>query len=177
MTQNTIHSQSLNSLFDVPGASQIAVAGHVMFDQIKIDLQNENRFVVVPVAGVDKTVMNAIRYAKSLFGNIFAVHILLNPSDKDRIEAQWKMQDIDIPLIVLESPHISILEPLTKYVDDIHLRNERSVVTIVLPVIVTSKWWHRFLFNQTARLIERAFEGMAGVATIRVPFSLTDPKY
>jgi len=165
------------SFFDVPGASQRAVTGHVMFDKLKLDPKNENRFVVVPVAGVDKTVINAIRYAKRLLGNIFAVHILLNPSDKDRIEIQWKMQDIDIPLIVLESPNSSILEPLTQYVDDIHLRNERSVVTIVLPVIATWKWWHRFLFNQTARLIERAFEGKAGVATIRVPFSLTDPEY
>ncbi len=160
-----IHSQSRYSFFDVPGVSQLAVAGHVMFDP-----KDGNRFVVVPVSGVDKTVMNAIRYAKRLSGNIFAVHILLNPSDKDRIETQWKMQDIDIPLIVLESPNSSILEPLTEYVDGIRLRHERSVVTVVLPVIATSKWWHRFLFNQTAKLIERAFEGKAGVLTLRVAF-------
>jgi hypothetical protein len=36
------------------------------------------------------------------------------------------------------------------------------------------KWWHRFLHNQTARLIERAFQEEAGVVTVRVPFSLTD---
>jgi hypothetical protein len=165
------------SFFDVPEASQLAVAEHVMFDKMKLDPKNGKRFVVVPVSGVDKAVINAIRYAGRLLGNISAVHILLNPSDKDKIEAQWKMQDIAIPLIVLESPNSSILEPLTEYVDGIRLRNERSVVTVVLPVIATSKWWHRFLFNQTARLIERAFEGKEGVATIRVPFSLMDTAY
>jgi len=177
MRQNMINSQSLYSFFDVPGTSQLAVAGQVMFDKIKLAPKDGNRFVVVPVSGVDKGVINAIQYAKGLLGNISAVHILLNPSDKNIIEAQWKMQDIDIPLIVLESPNISILEPLTEYVDGIRLRNERSVVIVVLPVIATSKWWHRFLFNQTARLIEKAFEGKEGVATIRVPFSLIDTAY
>jgi len=172
-----MYSQSLYRDFDVPGASQIAVAEHVMFDDMKLGPENGNRFVVIPVAGVDKTVMNAIRYAKRLFGSIVAVHILLDPSDKDRIEHQWKMQRLDIPLVVLESPNSSILGPLTEYVDGIRLRHEGSVVNVVLPVIATSKWWQRFLFNQTARLIERAFEGKEGVATIRVPFSLTDTSY
>jgi len=174
MRQNMIHSQSLYRYFDVPGASQLAVAGHLMFEDMKLDPKNGNRFVVVPVADVDKTVINAVRYAKRLSGNIVAVHILLDPSGKDRIEQQWKTQNIDIPLIVLESPNSSILQPLTEYVDGIGLRHTGSVVTVVLPVIATSKWWHRFLFNQTARLIERAFKGKTGVATVRVPFSLTD---
>jgi hypothetical protein len=177
MRQSMMYSQSLYRDFDVPGASQIAVAGHVMFDDMKLDPENGNSFIVIPVADVDKAAINAVRYAKLLSGNIVAVHILLNPSDKDRIERQWKMQRLDVPLIVLESPNSSILEPLTEYVDGIRLRHEESVVTVVLPVIETSKWWHRFLFNQTARLIERAFEGKAGVATIRVPFSLTNADY
>ncbi len=172
-----IHSQSLYSFFNVPGTSQIAVSGNLIFDNMKLDAVNGNRFVVVPVADVDKAAINAVRYAKRLFGNIFAVHILLDPSDKERIEQQWKMQRLDIPLIVLESPNSSIIGPLMEYVDGIRLRHFGSVVTVVLPVIATSKWWHRFLFNQTARLIERAFEGKSGVATIRVPFSLTNTVY
>ncbi|MBF0505604.1 MAG: hypothetical protein HQL09_02110 [Nitrospirae bacterium] len=172
-----IHSQSLYRHFIVPGASQLAVAGHLVFDDVKLDPKNENRFVVVPVAGVDKTSINGIRYAKRLSGNIFAVHILFDPSDKDRIEREWKTQDMNIPLIILESPNNSIIGPLTEYIDGILLRHTGSVVTVVLPVIATSKWWHRFLFNQTARLIERAFEGKAGVATIRIPFSLTDTSH
>ncbi len=165
-------SVDLDSFFSVPGEYQLASAGHVFSDNMNFDPKNGDRFVVVPVAGVDKAVINTIQYAKLLAGNIVAVHILLNPSDKDRIESQWKMQSIDVPLIILESPNASIIEPLREYVDSIRLHNKESVVTIVLPVIATSKWWLRFLFNGTARLIERAFEGKAGVATIRIPFSL-----
>ena len=171
MRQKSVH---LNSFFSVPGAYQLAAVGHVICYHMNFDPKNGNRFVVVPVSGVDKAVINAIEYAKLLAGNIVAVHILLTPSGKDRIESQWKMQSIDVPLIIIESPNTSIIEPLREYVDSICLRNKESAVTVVLPVIVTSGWWHRFLFNHTARLIERAFEGKAGVATIRVPFSLTD---
>jgi len=144
----------------------------MLFNNMIIGPKNGNHFLVVPVAGVDKAVINAVRYAKLIAGNIVAVHILLDPSDKDRIESEWRMQSIDVPLIILESPNASIIEPLKEYVDRIRLRNNGSVVTVVLPVIATSKWWQRFLFNHTARLIETAFESKAGVATIRVPFSL-----
>ncbi len=170
MRQKSVH---LNSFFSAPGAYQSAATGHVLLDNtIFFNPKNRNRFLVVPVAGVDKAVINALQYAKLIAGNVVAVHILLNPSDKDRIGSQWKMQSIDVPLIILESPNASIIEPLREYVDSIRLHNKESVVTIVLPVIATSKWWLRFLFNGTARLIERAFEGKAGVATIRIPFSL-----
>jgi len=174
MRQKSVH---LNSFFSIPGAYQLAVTGDVLFDNINFDPKNGNSFLVVPVAGVDKAVINAIQYAKLIAGNIVAVHILLNTSDKDSIASQWKMQSIDVPLIVLESPNASIIDPLREYVDSIRLHNKESVVTVVLPVIVTSKWWHRLLFNHTAGLIERAFEGKAGVATMRVPFSLTNTAY
>ncbi len=171
MRQTSVH---LNSFLSVPGEYQLAAVGHVLFDNMNFDPNNGNRFVVVPVPGVDKAVMKAIQYAKRISGNIVAVHILLNPPDKDIIESQWKMQNIDVPLIILESPNASIIEPLREYVDSLRRRKKEGVVTVVLPVIAASKWWHRFLFNHTATLIEKAFEGKAGVATIRVPFSLTD---
>ena len=174
MRQKSVH---LNSFSSIPDAYQSAATGHVLFDNMLFDPKNGNRFLVVPVSGVDKAVINAVQYAKLIAGNIVAIHILLNPPDKDRIASEWKMQSIDVPLIILESPYASIIEPLREYVDSIRLRNKGSVVTIVLPVIATSKWWYRFLFNRTARLIEKAFEERAGVATIRVPFALTNTAY
>jgi hypothetical protein len=128
--------------------------------------------VVIPVEDVDKMSMNAIRYAKILSGAIAAVHILLNPSDREGIEYRWKLQNVDVPLMILESPEGSIIKPLTAFVDRIRNGHKGSVVTIVLPVLLGLKWWQRFLHNQTAGLIERAFQGEAGVVTVRVPFFL-----
>lgn len=169
-----IHSQSLQSLFSVVGTPQITVLEHPLLDEMAFDTKGGYHFVVIPVADVDKLSMNAIRYAKLLSGEIVAVHILLNPSDRDRIEYRWNMQNMDMPLFVLESPDGSLIRPLMAYVDGIRRRHKESVVTIVLPVLITMKWWHRFLHNQTARLIERAFQSKEGVVTIRVPFFLAD---
>lgn len=166
-----------NSFLNTSGAPQLAVAGPVPPYNTKFDPGSGNNIIVVPVGEVDKAVMNAVSYTKLLAGNIFAVHVLLNPSNRERIESLWKKHEPDIPLIVLESPDVSIVGPLRGYVNGIRISNERSTVTIVLPVLATSKWWHRFLFNRTARLIEKAFEGMTGVVTVRVPFSLANIEY
>lgn len=166
-----IHSQSLQSLFSVVGESQEAALEHPSLDEMALDAKNGNHFVVIPVADVDKLSMNAIRYAKLLSGEIVAIHILLNPSDRDKMEYRWKMQNIDIPLLILESPNSSLVGPLMTYVGRIRC-HEECFVSIVLPVLITQKWWHRYLHNQTARLIERAFQRESGVLTIRVPFLL-----
>ena len=168
-----IHSQSLQSSCSVVGESQTAVTEHPSLDEIALDVRDGNHFVVIPVADVHKVSMNAIRYAKLLSGEMVAVHILLNPSDRVKMEYQWKMQNIDIPLLTLESPNASLIGPLAAYVNRICRRHQESFVTIVLPVLITQKWWHRLLHNQTARLIERAFQREAGVVTIRVPFFFT----
>jgi hypothetical protein len=133
-----------------------------------------NHFVVIPVEDVDKMSMNAIRYAKILSGETVAVHILINPADRDEIEYRWKLQNIDIPLLILDSHDASLIRPLTAFVDGIRNSHKESVITIVLPVLIGLKWWQRLLHNQTAGLIEKAFQSKEGVVTVRVPFSLAD---
>src|SRR5271157_287160 len=97
-----IQSQSLQLLCSADGASQTAVLENLLLDEPALDAKGDH-FVVIPVAEVDKVSMNAIRYAKILSGEIVAVHILLKPSDRVGLECMWKMQNIDIPLMVLES--------------------------------------------------------------------------
>ncbi len=172
MGYDMLHPCLIDRLANKPSAAQIAVAGHAIFDDMYFDPTHGNHFIVIPVVGLDKPVINAIRYAKHLEGSVSAVHILLDYCDRDKIEEQWERYKIDVPLFILESPDRSILEPLTEYIDRILRSNKESHVTVVLPVIITVKWWQRFLFNQTARLIEKAFQDKACVTTIRVPFSL-----
>ncbi|MGO9379953.1 MAG: hypothetical protein ACLPN1_03895 [Dissulfurispiraceae bacterium] len=166
-----IESQSLQSRFSTVVASQVATSKYPLLDEMALDAKRGHHFVVILVANLDKVSMNAIRYAKLFSGEIVAVHILLNSSERQEMESQWEKQNIDIPLLLLESSNDSIIEPLTTYVDGIHHSHKESVVTIVLPVLLTLKWWHRYLHGQTARLIESHFKLEAGVVTVRVPFS------
>jgi hypothetical protein len=167
-------SQSPPCHCDVPDTAGVSDVKDLPFDDMAFDARDGCHFVVIPVEDVDKMSMNAIRYARILSGEIVGIHILLNPSDRDGIEYRWKLQNADIPLMILESPEGSIIRPLAAFVDGMRSSHKESVVTIVLPVLTGLKWWHRFLHNQTARLIERAFQGEAGVVTVRVPFFLAD---
>jgi hypothetical protein len=168
------HSQSLQSPFNVDDASQAAVWEIPLLAERAWDANGGNHFVVIPVADVDQVSMNAIRYVKVLNGEIIAVHVLINPSDRHGIQHRWKMQNIDIPLIILESPEGSIIGPLMAYVEEIRRSHKECIVTIVLPVLIGLRRRHRFLHNQTAGLIEKAFQSKEGVVIIRVPFFLTE---
>ena len=172
-----IHSQSLTSSYNADGALQVAVMELPLLDDVAFDVKGGQHFVVIPIADVDKLSMNAVRYAKVLDGKIVVVHILLNPSARDTMEYRWEMQNIDIPLITLQSPYGSLIGPLTTFVDGLRSSHKESIVTIVLPVLIGLKWWQRILHNQTAGLIEKAFQSKEGMVTIRVPFSLTDGTY
>ncbi len=167
-----INSHSVQSLMSGTGASQVAFSECALLDASAPDAKSGHHFVVIPVANVDKLSVNAIRYAKYLSGEIVAVHILLNPSDGNEMETQWEKQNIDIPLVILESSNGSLIEPLMTYVDGIRHSRQTIFVTIVLPVLITLKWWHRYLHNQTTRLIESYFKRETGVVTVRVPFIL-----
>ncbi len=128
--------------------------------------------MLVLIGEANKPALNALGYARQLGGQTLAVHILIGPCGKDVIVTRWAKLNIDIPLLVLDSPNDSIIEPLNDFVRKVRQRNHGNSVTILLPVLAGLEWWQRFLHNRSARLIERAFENMAGVSTIRVPFSL-----
>jgi hypothetical protein len=78
-----------------------------------------------------------------------------------------------IPLVVLESPYRSIIEPLVDYIEEVRSEFPEGVITVVLPEFVPSRWWHHLLHNQTALLIKSILLFKKGVVSTSVPFHLT----
>jgi hypothetical protein len=60
------------------------------------------------------------------------------------MEPQWENHNIDIPLVILESSNSSLIEPLMTYVDGMRHSRQTRFVTIVLPGLITLKWWQRY---------------------------------
>src|SRR5205085_2765531 len=84
--------------------------------------------VIIPVSGIHRGVLPALRYAKSLCGEsdhgcINAVYDELNPQSTAELRGQWKKWGMDVPLKVIESPFRSITTPLINY---IHAEAERN---------------------------------------------------
>ena len=65
--------------------------------------------------------------------------------------------------------------PLLQYIDQVDQEFQDDVgalVTVVLPEIVPSKWWHHLLHNNTALLVKGALLFRRGKIVVSVPYHL-----
>ena len=75
---------------------------------------------VVPVAGINKMVLAAIEYARSISKDVIAVHVNRDGQSPDELHQQWHAWAPDVPLIILESPYRSIPGLLLRFIDEVH---------------------------------------------------------
>ncbi|HSB82496.1 MAG TPA: APC family permease [Candidatus Methylomirabilis sp.] len=130
--------------------------------------------VVVLVAGLHKGVVEALEYAKSISPNVTALTVDLDPTQTSRLRLRWAEWAPDVPLVVLESPYRSILQPLLEYIDRMERQGEGKYLTVVIPEFIPKRWWEHFLHNQTALLVKAALLFRPGKVTVSVPYHLGD---
>ena len=128
--------------------------------------------VILPVSGVHKAVVQALRYARSLSTDVRAVYVETDPSLTRGIEEQWATWGEGVPLVLLRSPYRSVLRPLLEYVNELDDARPDSYVTVVLPEFVPARWWHHLLHNQRALLIKGALLFKPNTIVTSVPFHL-----
>jgi hypothetical protein len=131
--------------------------------------------VVVPVSGMHRGTLEALRFARSLSKDVTAVVVDVDESVTARVRDKWEAWGQDIPLVVLKSPYRSTVGPLLSYLNEVDQRNpERGLVVVVLPEFVPARRWHAILHNQTARLLKRVMIYRQGKnrVVIDVPYHL-----
>jgi amino acid transporter len=134
--------------------------------------------VVVPVSGMHRGTLAALRFARSLSKDVAAVLIDVEPNVTGRVREKWATWGHGIPLVVLDSPYRSIIAPLLAYLDQVDGREpERGPAVVVLPEFVPARWWHHLLHNQTALMIKavltyRPGRNREGRIIIDVPYYL-----
>jgi amino acid transporter len=128
--------------------------------------------VLVPMSGVHRAVVQALEYAKTLSSDVQAVYVNIDPDATSQMCAQWRKWGDGVPLVVLESPYRSLMEPLLEYIDKVDAAQPQDFVTIVLPEFVPARWWHHVFHNQRALLIKGALLFRPNVVVTSVPFHL-----
>jgi amino acid transporter len=128
--------------------------------------------VIVPMSGVHRAVVQALDYAKTLSPDVQAVYVNIDSEATSQMCAQWRKWGDGVPLVVLESPYRSLMEPLLEYIDTIDAAQPEDFVTIVLPEFVPARWWHHVFHNQRALLIKGALLFRPNVVVTSVPFHL-----
>ena len=170
-------------LFHAIGRYYAAVAAQLSLDGLQPeewgDLASSRRHkVVVPVSGIHRGTLPAMRFARSLSKDVTAVMVDVEPEVTTVVREKWVTWGYDIPLLVLESPYRSTIGPLLDYLADLDRREpDRGLAVVVLPEFVTATRWHSILHNQTAQLIKRVLIYQRGYTAknrviIDVPFHL-----
>lgn len=149
-----------------------SVAEQLSLEGIVSPTEFTHHSVIIPVSGVHRAVLLAIKYARAISDDVTAVYVCFDPAETEKVEAKWQDYGMDVPLVVMESPYRSVIEPLMHYIDYVRNKNKSGVITIVLPEFVPTKWWHHLLHNQTALIIKGLLLFRRGVVATSVPMHL-----
>ena len=113
--------------------------------------------VVIPVSGVHRGMIDAVRFASSMTSDVTAVYIEMDAENTEHVRHEWSEWFPDIPLEVVPSPYRSMVGPLLDYLDKTDLEhNDGRQAVLIMPEFVPARWWQSFLHNQSAWLIRAA---------------------
>jgi hypothetical protein len=126
------------------------------------------------VSGVHNATLYALEYARALdAAAVHAVHVSLEAEETERLSSDWDAWEPGLPLEVIDSPYRDLSEPLLNYIRE-RTSDGHTIVTVVMPEFLVSKWWHNLLHNQTALTLKRAFLTEPGVVVTNVPYRLDE---
>jgi len=128
--------------------------------------------VLVPIGGVQRAVVKALQYARTLSSDVRAVYVEIDPAATASLRDQWPEWGQGVELVVLTSPFRSLMEPLLEYIEVAQRADPDGFVTVILPEFVPQRLWQHLLHNQHALLIKGALLFKPNVVVTSVPFHL-----
>src|SRR5919109_3773844 len=128
--------------------------------------------VLVPIGGVQRAVVEALRYAETLSDDVRGVYVDVDTAATDQVRREWQTWGGRVKLVVLDSPYRSVLEPLLEYIEQVENERPDDYVTVILPEFVPARWRQHLLHNQRALLIKGALLFRPNTVVTSVPFHL-----
>jgi len=128
--------------------------------------------VIVPVSGIQRAVVQAVEYAKTLSTDVRAVYVDIDTVSTTRVVQEWTRWGQGVPIVPLDSPFRSLMEPLLEYIALVSQECPGCYVTVVLPEFVPARWWQHLFHNQRALLIKGALLFTPNTVVTSVPFHL-----
>ena len=112
--------------------------------------------VVVLVGQLHRGSFEAVRYARTIAKELVAVHVDLGLGKAEAFREQWQRQLPDIPLVILDSPYRSLIDPVLEYIDEVEAERDDDVITVIIPEFVTKGVWSKLLHSQTGLALKWA---------------------
>jgi len=151
----------------------VSVATQLSLEVIGDTLEPIKNTVIVPISGIHRGVINALRYAKSISPNsVTAVYVDFEEEATAKLKERWNKLDLGIKLVVLPSPYRELTRPILKFIYKVDRLRSDDIITVVIPEFVPNKWWQHLLHNQSSLLLKAALLFRENVIVTNVPYHL-----
>jgi amino acid transporter len=128
---------------------------------------------IVLVSRLDQPTLQALGYAKGTRpATLKALTVRIDPEETAALEHAWEQHEINVPLVVLDSPYREIIRPVADYVRRYKRDSPRDVITVLIPEYVAGRWWEQLLHNHNALRIKTRLRFEPGVIVSSVPYQL-----
>ncbi len=145
----------------------------------------EPPIALLPIRGWSAITRKALRMAMKITPDVYALHIAGDEHAVLDLEDTWSQRvrqpamaaGVEAPrLIVIFSPFRQLYGPLMQAVTDIQKAHPGRDVAVIVPELVSTRWYHYLLHNQTAAVIKAylLFSGLRRVIVVNVPWYLTE---
>ena len=135
--------------------------------------------MVVPIPGLDRATVQAIKVGRSIDDDVRAVFISDDPDEAAKVRDAFERQVPGVPLVVVESPYRALAGPLLAYLDVLDLAwppdKPEPITFVVIPEYVAKSWWERLLYNQSAKRLRSMLLGRPHTVIVNVPYRREDP--
>jgi hypothetical protein len=126
--------------------------------------------VIVPVDEINRAVLRTLAYARTLTPSAVAVHVVDDREEGERFRRAWEQSIPDVPLVIVDSPYRSLVEPILAYIDGMDRTAPDHLITVVLAEFVPKHFWQRALHNQLSQELKEALVKRPNTAIIEVPY-------
>ncbi|WP_208681929.1 hypothetical protein [Streptomyces sp. ID38640] len=96
----------------------------------------------------------------------------VDPDETRRLCADRAALDIDVPLVVLDSPYRCITQPVVEHVRRLVREQLGTLVNVFVPECLVAHWWEHLPHNRTAFRLRISLLFVPGVAVMNVPWQL-----
>ena len=149
------------------------LAAHLSLEQYGAPGRVTRQRVILPLSGVHRGTLAALRYARTLSDDITAVHICMDQAEVESVRRKWESWGDGVRLVVLDSPYRLLVEPLLGYIEEIAAqRQPNEIITIIVPQFVPRRWWHNLLHTQTAMWLRLMLLFKPGIVITDVPYQI-----
>jgi amino acid transporter len=128
--------------------------------------------VLMLVPKLHRGVLQAIGYSLSLADDVRAIHVTIDPNNVTKVKGDWDRFGAEIPLVILQSPFRSLIDPIVEYIDQTLEEEPDMMITVIVPEAVPRHWYHRFLHNNVAIALKLALGSRRNVVVTNVRYFL-----